>query len=154
MKSILVLALFLVACFAAAATGAAFGPDAWYAALQKPGFNPPNWVFAPVWTTLYAMIAVSGWLVWRARGFTADTAIPFLAYALQLVLNALWTVLFFGMHRPDLAFYDIVALWLAIVATIALFAPLSRAAAWLLVPYLAWVSFAAFLNHAIWRLNP
>src|SRR5262245_31932882 len=122
MKQYLVLGLFLVVCFAAAAMSALFGPDAWYAALAKPGFNPPNWVFAPVGARRYTMMAVGGWLVWRRSGFIG-AAVPFLVYAIQLVLNALWTVLFFGMHRADLAFYDIAALWLAIAATMALFAP-------------------------------
>ena len=99
------------------------------------------------------MIAVSGWLVWREAGF-AGAALPLAVYALQLVLNAAWTPLFFGLHRPDLGFVDIVLLWLSIIATIALFWPIHVGAALLLVPYLLWVTFATALNLAVWRLNP
>jgi translocator protein len=97
-------------------------------------------------------IAVSGWLVWREFGFAA-AALPFAIYFVQLILNAAWTPIFFGLHRPDLAFFEIVLLWLSIVATIAFFHPLNAGAAWLLLPYLAWVTFAATLNLAIWQLN-
>lgn len=148
----LVLTGFIAACFLAAASGAFFSPGAWYEGLKKPGWRPPNRLFAPVWTILYLMIAVSGWLVWREAGFAA-AALPLGVYALQLVLNAAWTPLFFGMHRPDLGLVDIVLVWLSIVATIALFLPISAAAALLLTPYLAWVTFATALNFAIWRLN-
>jgi translocator protein len=106
-----------------------------------------------VWTILYVMIAVSGWLVWREAGF-AGAALPLALYAIQLVFNAAWTPLFFGLHRPDLGLVDIVLLWLSIAATIVLFMPIHVAAASLLAPYLAWVTFAAALNFAIWRLNP
>jgi tryptophan-rich sensory protein len=99
------------------------------------------------------MIAVSGWLVWREEGF-AGAVLPLAVYALQLVLNAAWTPLFFGLHRPDLGFVDIVLVWLSIVATIALFMPIHVGAVLLLVPYLAWVTFATVLNFAVWRLNP
>ena len=98
------------------------------------------------------MIAVSGWLVWREVGF-AGAALPMAVYALQLILNAVWTPLFFGLHRPDLGFFDIVLVWMSIIATIALFAPIHAGAALLLLPYLAWVTFAAALNFAVWRLN-
>jgi tryptophan-rich sensory protein len=121
--------------------------------LAKPSWRPPNWLFAPVWTVLYLMIAVSGWLVWREAG-VAGAKIPLTVYAIQLVLNAAWTPIFFGLHRPDLAFFEIVLIWLSIVATILLFYPIHAGAAWLLVPYLGWVTFAAALNFAIWSLNP
>ncbi len=150
--SIAVLAGFLVACFAAAATGILFKPGAWYERLRKPSWRPPNWLFAPVWTVLYLMIALAGWLVWRSAEFSGATTALAL-YALQLLLNALWTPVFFGLHRPDLGFAVIVALWLAIVATIVAFAPVNGIAALLMIPYLAWVSFASMLNFAIWRLN-
>jgi tryptophan-rich sensory protein len=120
--------------------------------LAKPTWRPPNWLFAPVWTVLYFTIAISGWLVWREAGF-AGAALPLAIYALQLVLNAAWTPIFFGLHRPDLGFLDIVLVWLSIIATIALFFPIHPAAALLLLPYLAWVTFAAALNFAVWRLN-
>jgi tryptophan-rich sensory protein len=99
-------------------TGAFFRPGEWYERLKKPSWRPPNRLFAPVWTVLYVMIAVSGWLVWREFGF-AGAVLPLAVYALQLVLNAAWTPLFFGLHRPDLAFVDIVLVWLSIVATMA-----------------------------------
>jgi benzodiazapine receptor len=105
-----------------------------------------------VWTVLYFTIAISGWLVWREAGF-AGAALPLAIYAMQLVLNAAWTPIFFGLHRPDLGFLDIVLVWLSIIATIALFSPIHMAAALLLLPYLAWVTFAAALNFAVWRLN-
>ncbi len=98
------------------------------------------------------MIAVSGWLVWQRAGF-AGAALPLAVYAVQLALNAAWTPLFFGLHRPDLGFLDIVLVWLSIVATSALFYPIHAGAALLLIPYLAWVTFAAALNFAVWRLN-
>jgi translocator protein len=109
-------------------------------------------LFPPTWTVLYLTIAVSGWLVWRTSGFAA-AALPLAIYLLQLVLNAAWSPIFFGMRRPDLSFVEIVILWCSIVATIATFQPLSAVAAWLLLPYLAWVTFAAALNFTIWRMN-
>lgn len=150
--SIIGLACFMAACFLAALTGAWFRPGQWYERLKKPSWQPPNRLFAPVWTLLYVMIAVAGWLIWREVGF-ARAALPLVMYALQLILNAAWTPLFFGLHRPDLAFIDIVLVWVSIVATIALFYPIHLAAALLLVPYLAWVTFASALNFAVWRLN-
>jgi tryptophan-rich sensory protein len=151
-SSIIVLIGFVGACFLAAATGAAFRPGEWYERLAKPSWRPPNWVFAPAWTVLYLTIAVSGWLVWRTSGF-ASAALPLAIYLVQLVLNAAWTPIFFGLRRPDLAFIEVVMLWLSIVATIATFYSVNVAAAWLLLPYLAWVTFAAALNFTVWRLN-
>ena len=150
--SLAVLIVFIAACFGAAASGAFFKPGAWYERLDKPSWRPPNRLFAPVWTILYLMIAVSGWLIWRQAGF-AGAALPLAVFALQLILNAAWTPLFFGLRRPDLGFVDIVLVWLSIVATIMLFQPVSAIAALLLVPYLAWVTFAAVLNFSIWRRN-
>ena len=151
-KTILGLCGWLLACFAAAAMGGLFMPDEWYAALKKPAWNPPGWIFGPVWTALYTMMAVAAWLVWRQGGWGSQRK-PLRIFLEQLALNALWTPLFFGLHRPGLAFSEIVLLWLAIAATIAVFRPVSRVAAWLLAPYLAWVSFAAVLNFTLWRLN-
>ena len=150
---VLVLLGFIAACFLAALTGAMFRPGDWYERLTKPSWRPPNQLFAPVWSVLYLMIAVSGWLIWRETGFVGAT-LPLAIYALQLVLNAAWTPLFFGLHRIDLGFFDIVLVWLSIVATIVLFYPIHSVAAMLLLPYLAWVTFAAALNFAVWRLNP
>lgn len=148
----LALAGWLVLVFSATATAALVTKDDWYANLAKPSWNPPSWVFGPVWTALYAMMAVAAWLVWR-RGGWKEQALPLGLFVLQWLLNAIWTPLFFGMHRPDLAFYDIMLLWLALAATLGLFSRVSRTAGLLLVPYLAWVSFAAVLNFSIWRLN-
>lgn len=120
-----------------------------YQDLDLPAFAPPSWLFGPVWTVLYVMIAVAGWLVWRARGVDVATV----AWGVQLLLNLAWTPLFFAGDRYGLALVDIVALLVAILATIALAWPRSRTAALLLVPYLAWVAFATALNAAIWHLN-
>jgi tryptophan-rich sensory protein len=144
--------VWLLVCFAAPALGSAAGPGEWYARLAKPSWNPPGWLFGPVWTLLYAMMAVAAWMIWRRGGWRAQRLALGL-FLTQLGLNALWTPLFFGQHRPDLALIDIAALWLAIVATLVAFARVHRPAAALLVPYLAWVSFATFLNFTLWRLN-
>jgi tryptophan-rich sensory protein len=149
----LALAGWLTACFAAASLGAVFMPGEWYASLKKPEWNPPVWIFGPVWSALYAMMAVAAWLVWRQGGWGKQRK-PLLVFLAQLALNALWTPLFFGLHWPGLAFAEIVLFWLAIAATLAAFCSVNRAAAWLLAPYLAWVSFAAVLNFTLWRLNP
>jgi benzodiazapine receptor len=152
-KSILGLCGWVLLCFAAAAPGAVFMPGEWYAALRKPTWNPPGWIFGPVWSALYTMMAVAAWLVWRRGGFAAQRR-PLTLFLAQLALNAAWTPLFFGLHRPGVAFAEIVLLWLAIAWTLATFWRGHRAAAWMLVPYLAWVSFAALLNFTLWRLNP
>lgn len=151
-KMILGLCGWLLLCFAAASPGAVFMPGEWFAALKKPSWNPPGWVFGPVWTALYAMMAAAAWLVWQ-RGGWKEQRKPLLIFLAQLALNAVWTPLFFGLHRPGVAFAEIVLLWLAIVATLVAFRPVNRTAVWLLVPYLAWVSFAAVLNGTLWRLN-
>ena len=143
---------FLLACFAAASTGAFFQPGAWYAGLAKPAWVPPNWLFPVAWTALYLMIAVAGWLVWREAGF-AGAPLALGLWALQLVLNAAWSWIFFGLKRMDWALAELAALWAAILATVLAFAPVSAAAAWLMAPYLAWVSFAGVLNLAMLRLN-
>lgn len=151
-SSLLMLFAFGGATFAAASAGAVFRPGEWYRRLDKPRWRPPDWLFAPVWTLLYAMIALSGWLVWREKGL-ADAAVPLAVYAIQLVLNAAWSPIFFGLRRPGLAAIEIGLLWASIVATVLLFHPVSPVATWLIVPYLAWVSFAAALNLSIWRRN-
>lgn len=139
-------------CFSAASMGVLFPPGEWYAQLNKPSWNPPSWLFGPVWTTLYLMMAVAAWLVWRKGGFRQQRR-PLTFFLAQLVLNALWTPLFFGIHRPGIAFAEIVLLWFAILATILSFHPVQRISAFLLLPYLAWVSFAAVLNFTLWRMN-
>lgn len=125
----------------------------WYATLVKPAFNPPNWVFGPAWTTLYALMGVAAWLVWRRGLSSPGVRTALVLFAIQLALNFAWSWLFFGIQQPGWAFAEIVALWVAIAATIAAFFGVSRAAGWLMTPYLAWVTFAAVLNLALWRLN-
>lgn len=148
----------------------------WYAGLEKPALNPPNWVFGPVWTTLYLLIGVALYLVWSnqwrvSRALMTNRTKPWNKYserlwtgswqkantvavfAIQLALNTIWSLLFFGIKSPGLAFGGILALWFAILFTIMNFYRISRAAAWLLVPYLLWVSFATYLNFSIWLLN-
>jgi translocator protein len=132
----------------------------WYAGLVKPTLNPPSWVFGPVWTALYALMGVSLFLVWKQhsnilqnvrmlRVWTWGIA----AFFIQLFLNAIWSIIFFGLHNPGWALVDIAALWLAIVWTIIVFYKISKPAAYLLAPYLLWVSFASYLNYTIWVLN-
>ncbi|TDH61785.1 tryptophan-rich sensory protein [Dankookia rubra] len=143
---------FLGACFLAASTGAFFKPGPWYESLAKPSWRPPNWLFPPAWAVLYILMAVAAWLVWREAGFSGAPLALTLWFA-QLVLNAAWSWIFFGLKRMDLAFVELSALWLAILATILAFTLHSSTAAWLMAPYLAWVSFAGVLNLAMWRLN-
>jgi len=125
----------------------------WYAGLNMPSFAPPNWVFGPVWTTLFLLMGVSAFLVWRQGLKRQDVKIALALFAFQLALNTLWSFMFFGLHNPGAALVEIVLLWLAILATIVAFAKVSKLAAWLLVPYILWVSFATILNYAIWWLN-
>ena len=149
------LAVCLVACLGAGGLGAiATTPEieGWYRTIGKPTWNPPDSVFGPVWTALYILMAIAAWLAWRPAGFKA-AAFPLSLFGAQLLLNVAWSWIFFGLHQPGWAFAEIVILWLAIVATIVAFLRCSRLAGWLLVPYLAWVSFASVLNCAIWQLN-
>lgn len=147
------LAVFALLVFLTAFTGSQFtSTGAWYAGINKPSWNPPSWLFAPVWTLLYIGIAISGWLLWRVRRRYSVT-LPLTVYALQLVLNALWSVIFFGLHNPALASVEIVLLWLTIAAYIVLVWRMQRTAALLFVPYLAWVTFAAALTFTITALN-
>jgi translocator protein len=155
-RDALALVACLAACFGAAAIGSIFTMTAvrtWYAEIQKPSFSPPNWLFGPVWTILYAMMAVAVWLVWR-QADTRATKLPLVLFGVQLVLNAAWSPIFFGLGSFGGALVDIVALWMAIVATLVAFVRVSLPAGILLIPYLGWVSFAAVLNFSIWRLNP
>ncbi len=148
----LVIILLIVLCFAVAGLGGlATTPNIpnWYAALAKPSWTPPGWLFGPVWSALYLSMAIAAWLVWRK----GNASVPMILFAVQLAFNAAWSWLFFGLQSPGMAFIDIVLLWAAIVATMVVFWQRSPAAGLLFVPYLAWVSFAAVLNWAIWRLN-
>jgi tryptophan-rich sensory protein len=124
----------------------------WYATLAKPALNPPSWIFGPVWTTLYALMGISLFLIWKNQTKTSKKTAYCLFY-IQLILNAIWSVIFFYYHNIGGALVDIIFLWFAILATIVLFAKISRSAAWLLVPYILWVSFAIYLNYTILTLN-
>jgi benzodiazapine receptor len=137
------------------AGAAVTGPtvSSWYPTLAKPDFTPPGWVFGPVWTTLYLLMGTAEYLVSRRGVEIGERRTARVAYGLQLGLNALWSLLFFGLKSPRAALIEIGLLWLAIVLTIVAFARISKRAALLLVPYLLWVSFAAILNGEIWRLN-
>lgn len=149
------LVISLMICFAAGGMGGLAttqGLDAWYDTLNKPTWNPPNWIFAPVWTTLYGLMGIAVWLVWRG-GDRKDVKSAITMFTIQLVLNSVWSVLFFGMQNPGGALIEIVVLWLAIVATTILFFRRSAIAGGLMTPYLLWVSFASFLNFTIWNLN-
>ena len=149
------LLIFLVGCFAAAGIGGAVTTPkiaTWYATLAKPTWNPPNWIFGPVWSALYFCMAVAAWLVWRQGGLW-QARVPLALFGVQLTLNVLWSCIFFGFERPGLAFAEVLLLWAAIAATMVGFWQRSRIAGILFVPYLAWVSFASVLNFTIWRLN-
>lgn len=147
------LAIWLTLAFGAAALGGLFPPGDWYAGLQKPAWNPPNWIFGPVWTLLYAAMAVAAWLVWQ-RHETIGRVRALRWYLFQLAVNAIWSPVFFGWQRLDVAFGVIVLLWISIVMTMMAFYRINRLAGWLFMPYLGWVSFAAVLNYTLWQLNP
>lgn len=155
MKDALVLVAFLLLCFGVAGLGGYWTSASvgdWYLTLRKPSWNPPSWVFGPVWTILYAMMAVAVWIVWRHRG-ESGTHIALALFSVQLALNLAWSGLFFGLRNPLAGFIDIVALWLAIIATMIAFWRISTMAGVMFVPYLLWVSFAAALNLALWLMN-
>ena len=146
---------WLALCFAVGVLGSVFSLRAipnWYAALVKPPLNPPDHAFGPVWVVLYTLMAVSAWIVWKTRPSPCRRR-GLLLFLVQLGLNFLWPWIFFGRHQMLTAFMDLVALWAAILLTILTFRKMSHTAAWLLAPYLAWVTFAGYLNIAIWRLN-
>lgn len=154
-KQFLGLAGWLSASFIAGGIGglASVNAAGFYGALVQPTWAPPAWLFGPVWSVLFVLMGVSAWLVWREHGFRGASAALKL-YAAQLIANALWTWLFFGWRQGALALTEIAVLWLLIAGTIVMFWRLNRVAALMLVPYLAWVSFAAALNFSLWRLNP
>ena len=156
MKQTIKLLASLIMCYTAAFFGAFFGGVArsdWYASLAKPVFMPPDWLFGPVWTLLYGMMAISLFLVWRQGWYQPRVKLATVVFLAQLILNALWSPVFFGLKMPWLAFVLIIILWLLIFLTVAIFAKVSRLGAWLLVPYLAWVTFATVLNGSILHLN-
>lgn len=155
-RNAVALACFVALCLAVAAIGGAVtatSVGSWYAGLAKPSFNPPGWVFGPVWTVLYFMMAFAAWRVWRARDLAGARAALGL-WALQLALNLCWSLIFFGARAIGAALAEIVVLLAAILATALLFWRIDRLAGALLVPYAVWVGFATILNAALWRLNP
>ena len=125
----------------------------WYTGIAKPALNPPSWVFGPVWITLFTLMGIAAFLVWKKGWKQRSVRIALSVFLGQLVLNTLWSILFFGLQSPGSALVEIVVLWMAITATIIVFSRISKGAAWLLVPYLLWVSFATYLNYCIWLLN-
>jgi tryptophan-rich sensory protein len=125
----------------------------WYAGLAKPFLSPPAWIFGPVWTTLFLLMGIAAFLIWRKGLEYAGVKTALAIFFFQLVLNTLWSIIFFGLKNPGVAFIEIVIMWLAILATIISFYKISKPAAYLLIPYLLWVSFASYLNYAIWMLN-
>jgi tryptophan-rich sensory protein len=155
-KTLPSLVLALALCFAAAALGSFFTTPAistWYATLTKPVFSPPNWIFGPVWTILYICMAVALWMVWNTKTKKKEKSSGIKYFYIQLGLNALWSVLFFGLHNLFLAFAEIIVLWMMIYLTVKNFLSVSRTAGRLLLPYLAWVSFASLLNLSVAILN-
>jgi len=146
----LLFSLMLVA--AIAAVGGQFSPDAWYQGIAKPSWTPPGGLFGPVWTFLYASMAVAAWLVWREH-YTRIATSALGVYILQLILNAIWSWVFFGLHQIGVALADLIVLWIFIVTTTVMFWKVRPVAGILLFPYVAWVTFAGILNYAIWILN-
>jgi tryptophan-rich sensory protein len=150
------LALFVAFCEMAGVVGAFFTTSSiptWYASIRKPDIAPPNWVFAPVWTTLYGLMGVSLFLVWSKTRGKGSGRLAIAVFIMQLVLNVLWSYLFFGLQSPILGLVEITILWFAIAATVAFFFRTSRSAGLILLPYLGWVSLAAYLNYMIFILN-
>ncbi len=127
--------------------------NSWYLTVQKPSFNPPNWIFAPVWTTLYILMGIAFYLIWKSEENTKVKRQAMLFYGIQLGLNFLWSILFFYLQQPGWALVEILFMWGMILLTILWFRKISPTAAWLLVPYICWVSFAIILNYSIWKLN-
>lgn len=155
-RPLLGLIFWLGLVFVAAALGnlvTTVGDGSWYSQLEKPAWNPPNWVFGPVWTLLYLLMGIAAWLVWKKAGGFAQARNALGLFVLQLGLNSLWSYVFFGMERPDLATGEILVLWAAIAGTMLLFWRWSKSAALMLLPYLLWVSFATALTFSIWQLN-
>ena len=156
-RDIFKLIISIVACQCAGLVGSMFTMSAiptWYATLEKPPFTPPNWLFAPAWGTLYLLMGISAFIVWRKGLENRWVRGALIVFLIQLILNALWSVVFFGLESPLYGIIVIVALWIAILFTILKFLKISRAAGGLLLPYILWVSFAAVLNISIWVLNP
>ena len=153
LRDIFVLVGFVSLCLAVGGVSGYFtlaGVREWFPTLVKPSFNPPSWLFAPVWTVLYIMMGLAAWLVWRQGG---DTNLALWMFFIQLALNFLWSFLFFNLRRIDVALLQILVLWISIAVTLSLFWGVDQRAGLLLMPYLAWVGFAGLLNASLWRLN-
>lgn len=129
------------------------GVESWYQTINKPSWNPPNWVFGPVWTTLYIMMGIALYLVWKSDSSDVLKKTAIILFAVQLTLNFFWSFIFFNQQQTGWALVEIIAMWFFILLTIFAFAQVSKPAAWLLVPYISWVSFATILNYTIWKLN-
>lgn len=157
MNKYLKIAIFVVTCIAVgylSSIATQSSVNTWFAGLNKPSFNPPSWVFAPVWSTLYIMMGIAAGLVWNRIDYDKDNVrIALLFFAVQLALNALWSILFFGLQNPLLALIEVVLLWLMIYETYTKFIKIDKIAGYLFIPYLLWVSFASILNASIWWLN-
>lgn len=150
------LIISIVVCELAGIIGSIFTApsiNGWYLGIVKPALNPPAWVFGPVWTTLFVLMGIAAFLVWKRGLERREVRVALYIFLVQLVLNTFWSIIFFGLQSPGGAFLEIIFLWLAILASIFAFAKVSKPAAWLLVPYILWVSFAAYLNYSIWMLN-
>jgi len=154
-KHFISLLLFLTICFSVAGAGAVLtntSVSSWYLTINKPSWTPPNWLFGPVWTSLYFMMALAAWLIWRKVG--SLKSLPLTLFGLQLFLNLIWSGLFFTLQNPKIAFIEIVFLWLSILATLISFWRVRLVAGLLLLPYILWVGYAVMLNFTIWRMNP
>lgn len=143
---------WLALCLAIELSGVTFLPGRWYAHLHKAPWTPPSYLFAPIWTVMYLLMAVAVWLVWREGGFRKH-AVPLTLFVVQLALNGAWSFICFGLHNLPLSVADIMFLWLVLAVCVTLFFRIKPAAGWLMLVYLLWVSFAAGLNIALWRLN-
>lgn len=155
-KSFFKLLVTIIVCELAGIIGTLFTSSeipTWYAGLVKPALNPPSWIFGPVWTILYILMGIAVFLVWKKGLSRPDVKKAVKVFALQLILNATWSIVFFGLHSPLWAFVIIVAMWLAIIWTMVVFYKISKPAMWLLVPYILWVTFASYLNYSIVVLN-
>ena len=151
-QQIITFIIWVGVCFIPAVIGSRFMPGDWYASLAKPGWTPPGYLFGPVWTLLYASMGIAAWLLWKRVGLSG-AKFAYILFFSQLIFNSMWSWLFFGLHKPGLAFIELCFLWILILATLIAFWRLYLPSGILLVPYLAWVSFAAALNLSIWWLN-
>lgn len=148
------LVVFVGLNFLAAASGGIFAPGAWYEKLNKPSWQPPNWAFPVVWSVLYILNAIAGWIIWETVGFEDGGFLALAVYVMSLCLNAAWSAIFFGMKRMRLALWEAVCLWLSVALQAVLFYQIFPLAGLILLPYLAWVSVAVWLNRTMLRLNP